>query len=58
MSIQEEAVMSEGEEKVLAEIREITQDVRDEVETPGGVEHMGDFRRLIMRWGELLETKP
>lgn len=46
--------MTKGEKKVLAEVREIIQDVDDDAETPGGVEHLGDFRRLIRRWARLL----
>lgn len=46
--------MTSGEEKVLAEIRELIQDVDDD-STPGGVEHMGDFIRLVRRWKRLLD---
>lgn len=47
-----------GEAAVLAEIREIVQEVKadpDGDSTPGGVEHTYDFRRLILRWAGLLE---
>ena len=50
--------MSEGEKKVLAEVREIIQSVENDDETPGGVEHLGDFRRLVMKWSRLLEEMP
>ncbi len=49
--------MTPGEEKVLADIREIALGVEEGAETPGGVEHTGDFRRLIQRRGELLAEK-
>lgn len=49
--------MTDGEVAVLTEVRELIQDVENDAETPGGVEHVGDFRRLVLRWAELLNGK-
>jgi len=54
---------AEAESKVCAEIEEIMHTYREQeksrygVDTPGGLEHMGDVWRLLGRWdGELYES--
>lgn len=42
---------------VLEEVRNLIADAAEGAETPGGVEHLGDFRRLIMKWDRLLGEK-
>ena len=53
-------MITEGQQQVCAEICEIMATYREQedeggVDTPGGLEHMGDVWRLLRKW-ELLIT--
>lgn len=52
---------SDEMDKVCAEIQEIMvdyreQDARGYVDTPGGLEHMGDVWRLLRKWDKMLSS--
>lgn len=48
--------MDEIMNEILQEVYEIGLDYETEAcETPGGLEHMGDVRRLFIRWKRKLE---
>ena len=52
-----------AKDKVCAEIQEIMQTYREQdasergVDTPGGLEHMGDVWRLLRRWDSMLTAE-
>lgn len=54
--------MLSAQDKVCKEIQEIMQDYREQeatprgVDTPGGLEHMGDVWRLLKKWDKLLSV--
>lgn len=53
--------MDEARAKVCDEILEIMavyheQDSAGDVDTPGGLEHMGDVWRLFLRWEETIKA--
>jgi len=52
----------EAMQKVCAEVQEIMQTYREQeaergyVDTPGGLEHMGDVWRLLKKWDKMLQN--
>lgn len=59
-----EEVEGDGAKLVCAEILEIMRefhrqyDAHGDIDTPGGLEHMGDVWKLLRGWGKLLTTPP
>lgn len=49
--------MTDGEKAVLENVRELISAVEEGAETPGGIEHLGDFRRLVWKWKRMLDQK-